>query len=391
MRRGLMSVLAVITGMAILAGCDSSPGAQPHLGDKILIGINAELSGPIAPLGDAMVKAAQIAVNQVNDSGGLRGKQVELVAVDNGGSVGTAAALTTTLMTQHRVLTMIGPISNELFRATLSAADHQQVPVISPTACSAGILDTKPGSVSAYGFRTCLDDTQQAAAIGRFAAGELSASTATIFKLAEAQYATDFADAFSQAFTAADGTLAAEETFAAGETDFSRFSALLGTHPTDVVYVSGPATETGLIVRTLRESGFAAPILVVGGFSTGNMVTQAEPAVFSQVYYVSLFSRLDTGNSRMQQFVDAYQAAYGVEPDAVAALSYDAARLSMDAIERAGQPTGVAVGKAMAATINLEGASGRFSIGANHQVIADALVVGLVNGVPASVAHVPPA
>ena len=78
------------------------------------------------------------------------------------------------------------------------------------------------------------------------------------------------------------------------------------------------------------------------------------------------------------------------EPSSQSALGHDAALLILDAIRRANSPTGVEVQRALAETQNLDGVTGRMSIGPDHEVIKDGLVVELVEGAPASVTHVAP-
>lgn len=389
-RRERKLIIAALAGMTLLAGCDGSAGSQRHLGDTIRIGLNLESSGAHRSYGDAALKGAQTAVNMVNQAGGINGKQIEVVAVDNGSSPGRATALSTQLMTQNRALAVLGPITEPLFTTTTSIADKQQIVSVASLACGRDALMRTAEAVHEYAFRSCLGHDQHGAAMARFAATELSAKTAMIVRLSDS-WAADYSDAFIGEFEAQGGKVVIRETFGWEETDFSRYVTGLRATPADVIYLAGPATEAGHVIRTLRDAGLNQPVLGSDELASPALAEVAGNWTLTAVYLTAAFSPLDTGNPRTQQFIDAYRADWnGAEPYQHEALAHDAALLIMDAITRADEPTGVAVQKAMAATSNLEGATGRFSIGPNHQVIKDALVVELLEGSPVSVTHVAP-
>ena len=79
MRRPMLLVTGLLTGLALLTGCDSTVGTQQHLGDTVRLGVNVEQSGDLASYGDSMTKGIQVAVDQANSSGGVRGRQIQLI------------------------------------------------------------------------------------------------------------------------------------------------------------------------------------------------------------------------------------------------------------------------------------------------------------------------
>ena len=390
MRRPMLLVTGLLTGLALLTGCDSTVGTQQHLGDTVRLGVNVEQSGDLASYGDSMTKGIQVAVDQANSSGGVRGRQIQLITMDNQGNSGKAVATATTLMSQQRALSVIGPVSDGLFALTLPVADHQQIPVISGSACDANRLNDENGKVYQFGFRTCLGLDQQGAAMATFAHSNLAASTAAVFRTADTGFANEFADAFTDAFTADGGTVSVQDAFPAGETDYSRFVDIMRSSPTDVVYVAAQAPEAASLIRTLREAGIDNPILASGDMNAPAANEIAGPDALNRVYFVSQFSALDTDNAVAQNFLNAYRQAYGADPDTHAAMAYDAILLAIYGIDRADELTGINVQRALATARNIDGAGGKFSIGQGHQVVKDALVVELADGAPVSVTHVAP-
>ncbi|HSD71705.1 MAG TPA: ABC transporter substrate-binding protein, partial [Thermoanaerobaculia bacterium] len=80
------------------------------------------------------------------------------------------------------------------------------------------------------------------------------------------------------------------------------------------------------------------------------------------------------------QFVAAYRRKYGADPDSIAALSYDAARLLADAIRRAGSTEGKRVRDALAATTDFSGVSGLIRMDADRNPIKPAVVLKVDGG-----------
>lgn len=390
MWRGLASIMVGLMGLAVLAGCDRSAGAQLHLGETIRIGMNLESSGDRESFAYDASAGAEIAFNQANQAGGINGKQIQLVWANNGSGVGRAAALTTQLMTQGKVLAVFGPVTTDIFLPTLSIADKQEIVAVSSMACGAGVLNRSPDAVHDYAFRSCIGYPAQGAAMAEFAIDTWSAQSAMVLRAADGPFA-DYADAFTEMFTGAGGTVTGQEAFKAGETDFGWYVDQVRQIDANVVYVAGPPAESAHMIRALRDAGLTQPVLGTDALDSPTLVEVAGSGALNKVYFTTNFTPLDADNPRAQQFVEAYRTAYqGAEPNQASALGHDAALLIVDAVKRASGNTGVDVQKALAATNNLEGATGRLSVGANHEVIKDALVVELVDGSPASVTHVKP-
>lgn len=389
MRRVLLTALAAIMGLSLLAGCDESAGAQVHLGDSVKIGVNLELSGRYAGLGDQSLKGAQLAVTQINDAGGVLGKPIGLVVLDNLSDGGKAVALSTTLMTKEKVLAVLGPASNPLFTYTNTVAARQEIAQVTVAGCAqATILDTE-GAVYPYSFRPCAGELAMGSAMANFASQNLAASQALVLKVADAVYATDHASGFTTAFTEAGGQVVGTEDFAAGEGDFTRFVAAAET--ADVVFISGPPVEGGLIINTLRAAGVSVPVIGTNLFDSTALVEAAGAETLNDVYYPVRYSQHDTSNPKAAAFAEAFRAAYeGAEPTIDAALAYDSMLLIADAIQRAAEPTGVAVRDALASSSAVAGASGSLSMGPGHEPLNDTLVIKLADGAPAELIHVAP-
>lgn len=377
-------VAAAAMGASLLAGCQSGSSEQAS-SDTIRIGVNYELSGAVATYGNANVDGVLMAVDEINANGGINGKQIEVVKYDTKSEPAEATTLATKLITQDKVLAVIGPATSGSFKATIPVANQNKVPVISGSA-TADDVTVANGQLQEYAFRTCFKDSYQGTAMANYAVDSKNAKTAVILKDTSSDYAKGLADNFRSTFESKGGTVVAEEGYVAGDTDFKAVLTKLKSETFDVLYVPGYYNEVGLIIKQARDLGVDQPIMGGDGFDSPVLLELAGADALNEVYYTNHYSALDTTNERLQEFLTAFKELKGEEPSAFNALGYDTAYFVADAIGRATELTGEAVKDAMASTTDFEGVTGTFSIDPQtHDPVKAALVIGLKDGVQDSV------
>ena len=96
--------------------------------------------------------------------------------------------------------------------------------------------------------------------------------------------------------------------------------------------------------------------------------------------YFSNHYSTDDPNPVVQKFVTDYKAKYGVIPDALAALAYDAARIMAAAIEKAGSTDGAKIRDQIAATKDFDGVTGIITLNADRNAVKPAVIVKVENG-----------
>ena len=146
------------------------------------------------------------------------------------------------------------------------------------------------------------------------------------------------AAAFRAAFDARGGRVLSELKYSEGDSDFSAQLTAIRPGQPDVLFVPGYYTDAGLIARQARALGIAAVLLGADGWDSPKLVEIGGEAI-EGAYFSNHYS-VDDPSPAVQAFVRSYREAYGAEPDSIAALSYDAARLIADAIRRAGSTEG---------------------------------------------------
>lgn len=390
MRNSLVKMLALILVLSLLVGCggqDSNKGNE----NEIRIGLNYELSGNVASYGQQSVDGIMMAFDEINANGGIDGKQIVPVKIDNKSDAQEATSVATRLMTQENIVAALGPATSGDFMATIPVAMQNQIPVISSSATADyGVTVDNNGNVNEFVFRTCYTDAFQGVTLANFSINNLNATKAVIVKDNSSDYGKGLAENFRATFEAAGGTIVAEEGYVAKEKDFNAILTSIRGKEFDVLFIPGYYEEAGLIIKQARELGIDVPILGADGFGAPELTTLAGAENLTNVYFSNHYSSLGD-NPKVTEFVEAFKAKYnGNEPSAFNALGYDLGYFIADAIERAGSTDPVEIKDALKATKDFDGVTGIVTVGEDHNAIKSAFVVELENGVQVSSVQVDP-
>ncbi|MGI6049941.1 MAG: ABC transporter substrate-binding protein [Acetivibrionales bacterium] len=377
MKKTLAIILILTLTMTIMAGCGASQNEN-----EIRIGINYELTGDVASYGQASVEGIELALEEVNNAGGINGKTIRWIKYDNKSDKSQATTLATKLMTQDKVIAVLGPATSGAFKATIPEAMKNKIVVASGSATDDSVTIDDNG-VKEYAFRICFTDSYQGTAMANFALNNLSATKAVVILDNSSDYAKGLATNFTSTFEAGGGKVVATEAFVSGDTDFNAIITKIKGESFDVVFIPGYYNEAGLIIKQARNQGIDAPILGPDGFGAPELTELAGADALNDVYFSSHFSSLDKDPSVMG-FIESYKAKYGKEPDQFAALGYDLAMFVIDGIKRAGSEDPVALKDALAQTKDFKGITGSFSMDENHNPVKAVVVVGIENGVHAT-------
>ncbi len=398
MKKLLVIMLAVMMTLVMFSGCQSAEPTDtasasvsaetsgsaevsesaPATTETIKIGINMELSGAVATYGESTVQGIELAIKEINAAGGINGAMVELVKYDNKSDAAEATTLATKLMTEDGVLVVLGPATSGAFKAEIPVATQYSIPVISGSATADDVTVDASG-VKEYAYRICFNDSYQGTAMANFALTNLSLSKAVIIKDSSSDYSKGLDESFTAAFTAGGGAIVSDEAYVAGDTDFNAVLTKIKAMDFDVIFIPGYYEEAGLIIKQARALGITVPILGADGFDSPTLAELAGADACSNVYFSNHYSSLDQ-DPAVQNFIAAFTAEYGSEPNAFNALGYDLAMFACDGISRASELTGAAVKDALSATTNFVGVTGTFSVGEDHNPIKALVVIEMQNG-----------
>jgi branched-chain amino acid transport system substrate-binding protein len=233
-------VLAAALGISITVG--SAQAADP-----IEIGAIYSLTGTYRVTEAPALKAARLALRQINDSGGIRGRPIELIHIDGKSSEAAVVAATRQLVHRAGVVAIIGVFDSAFFRASAGIAQNAGIPYI----CTGGTQPDLPALIGPFAHMMAFGDDQQAYVAATFAARELGAETAFVLYNAALNYTRGAAGFFKERFKQQGGVILGEWSYLSGDTDYQSFiDAVLGMEqPPDVVYAAMNPGEAGSFVR----------------------------------------------------------------------------------------------------------------------------------------------
>ncbi|MCK7607364.1 ABC transporter substrate-binding protein [Geobacillus stearothermophilus] len=370
----------------LLAGCGgnqqggSSSGGNSGGGgggDVIKIGANLELSGGVASYGQSIAEGLDLALEEINKEG-INGKKLELVKVDNKSEAAEATNGAIKLISQDKVVAIIGSATSTNTLAQVQVANDNKVPLITPTGTNPTITN-KDGKVNEFVFRTCFIDPFQGTVAAKFALNELKVKNAAVLIDSSSDYSKGLAASFKDAFTQGGGKIVAEEAYVAKDTDFRATLTRIKSKNPEFIFLPGYYEEVGLIVKQARELGLNVPIMGGDGWDSPKLVEIAGKDALNNTYITNHYSSGDP-DPKIQEFVKAFQAKYNKAPDAFNALGYDTAYFLADAIKRAGSADPVKIKDALAQTKDLQLVSGTLTLNENHDPIKSAVILEYKDG-----------
>jgi branched-chain amino acid transport system substrate-binding protein len=387
---GLLSVVA-LAGTA-LTGCDNkTPGkgggsggggsgaaAVSNTNDTgtgdIVIGHYASLTGSEATFGVSTENGIQLAVEEINAAGGVKGRKLKLITYDNQGKPQESVSTVTRLIDQDKVVAVLGEVASSRSLAGAPVCQRKGVPMITPSSTNPDV--TAVGSMIS---RVCFIDPFQGKVGAKFAFENLKKTKAAVLYNRAQAYSTGLNSNFKDAFKALGGEIVAEQAYGDGDNDFSAQLTAIREKNADFIYVPGYYTEVVNIAKQAKKLGINVPLIGGDGWDSEELKNAGD--ALNGCYFSNHYSHEDT-RPEVQEFVKKYQAKFGKVPDGLAALGYDSARLLADAMNRAEKLHGKELAAAIAATKDFQAVTGKITIDERRDAKKDAVMLEIINGQP---------
>lgn len=341
--------------------------------DTIKVGAYFSMTGDIATFGQSSVNAIRLAVDEINASGGVLGKKLDLIVEDTQSKQDGAAAAVQKLISQNNVDVILGEVASSNSMAAAPISQKNQVPMISPSSTNPAVTQTGD-----YIFRVCFIDPFQGYVMAKFAKENLKFKKAALLVDQSCDYCKGLAQYFKETWTKEGGEIIAEEAYFQKDTDFKgQLTNIKGKNP-ELIFVPGYYTEVGLIAKQARQLGIKVPLLGGDGWDSPKLLEiggkDIEGGYFSNHYSV------EANTPKIKAFVEEYQKIHGEIPDSLSALAYDAVYVMADAYNRAGKVDKQALRDALAATNDFDGVTGRITINQDRNADKSAVVLQIKGG-----------
>lgn len=312
-------------------GGASAPQAEASGEAVVKIGQVSPMTGPISHLGKDNEFGAQLAIEDLNAEGvEIGGKKVkfELVSEDDQGDpkIGTQVAQR---LVDAGVVGVVGHLNSGTTIPASKIYSDAGLPQISPSATNPDY--TKQGFKTT--FRVIANDVQQGTALGQFAVEGLKAKKVAIIDDRTA-YGQGLADEFEKAVKGKGANVVKREFTTNTATDFNAILTSIKATQPDVVFYGGMDAQAGPLAKQMKRLGIKAKLMGGDGWQTPEFIKLAGDASEGQ-----LASSCGVPRDKMPGFTEfdkKFKAKFNTEVQIYAPYEYDAVRVLVDSMKRAG-------------------------------------------------------
>jgi len=322
---------------------------------------------------------AELAMSEINKDGGILGVPLELVIKDNQDNPELSAKLAEELITKNKVTAIVGPNYSSNALKVAPVAQKYKVPMVATTATNPSVTDS-----GEFVFLSSFSDNFQGKVMANFARDSLRAQTAALLADEGDAYVVGLSQIFEDNFKALGGNIVASETYSAGDTDFTIQLTAIAAQAPDIIFMPGFVPEVPLAIKQARTipqkgaSGITATFLGGDGWEDSDLVEIAGNAI-EDCYFSNLFSH-ETEDATARDFVQSYRSMFGITPNAAAALGYDAVKLVVTAMRRAGSVNKNAIRDELANTRGYKGATTLLDYNERRHPRKSAVIMHIQNG-----------
>lgn len=369
--------VATILVLALLAaGCGSS-ASQGTKTAPIKFGVIGPYTGPNAKPGQSMKQGVLLAVEEINKAGGIKGRMLEPIFEDDASVPAQSVSATEKLITKDEVAFLIGTFNSSTTLADMKIIDREKVPMLVPIAVAIEITE----SGNKWVFRNCATNPMQATQLMTYIFNNTKQRKFAIIH-ENTDYGKGLATA-SAAFIKEKGGEVITETYSIGDTDFYAQLTKVKNYEPDAIIICGNLSEGSQITRQIKELGIKAQLYGYGGLSSydyNNIAGGSNEGLIATSYFES-----NSPNPLAQNFVKAYKAKFGVDPDMFAAAIYEAVYIAKAAMEKMSDQKDIAsfrseLRNALAATKDLPGVQGPTTFDSKGQAVKQVMIVQWHNG-----------
>jgi branched-chain amino acid transport system substrate-binding protein len=319
--------------------------------ETIRIGAISPFTGDGANYGKAARTAINMAVDEINNAGGIHGKKLEVLYEDDKGSPRDALSAFQKLMNVNKVPAVLGPFYSGNVLACAPEAERNRVVLLTGSATSDNVRNAGD-----YIFRVCPSNDTQSKTIADFAMNKLSLRSAFII-YRNVDYGVTLRDAFDKAYRSIGGSIVGTEAVPADATDVRAQLVKVKAAKPSFVFAAVHYTEGGTLLRQAKELGINSIVIGTDGGYDPQLLTIGGSAAEGS-YWVTVGWGDETSNPAVSKFKQAYVKRYGEEPGAYSGLYYDATHVLARAISGADVLDGPSIQRQLQNIHDYEGPTG---------------------------------
>jgi branched-chain amino acid transport system substrate-binding protein len=330
----------------LLAALSLSLAAPAFADDTIKFGLVAAMSGQSAKSGEAIVRGLSLAIDEINASGGLLGRKVELLVRDDESNPAKGVIAARELVQREKVAAFFGGLDTPVSVAIVPFANQSKVPFIGVWA--AGTAITRNGAAENYVFRVSAVDALVDVALVDYAAKKYGAKKPGMI-LINNPWGESNEKGLKAALETKNMPFAGVEKFETGDVDVVPQLTRLKDAGADTLFLVANVAPSAQVVKSLDRMGWNVPVVSHWGPSGGRFTELAGPSA-EKVHFIQTFSFSGNTSPKAAGVLDALKKKYpeiksaaDVTPAVGIANAYDAMHLTALAITGAGSTDGPAI------------------------------------------------
>ncbi len=381
-----MRILSIALAAAMLTsgltGCskgadknsEASGAASGASGDVIKIGGLAPLTGAVSVYGNATNNGIKIAVDEINDAGGVLGKKIQYICYDEKGDATEAVNAYNKLVQNDEVVALVGDVTSTPTLAVAQQAIQDGLPMITATGTAEAITQTGDNI-----FRACFTDPFQGELMANYASKKLNAKTAAIIYNMADDYSLGLMETFEKTAKELGLKIVAKESYTTNDVDFKSQLTKIAAQKPDVFFVPVYAQDLALIAVQAQQIGIKAKMLGADGWDgVLEKIDKSNVGALDGSFFSSQYSA-ESDDPALKKFLSTYKERNKTEANMFSVLGYDAMKMMAQAITEAGSTDSQAIVEKLAA-IDYNGLTGNIKFDKDRNPIKQAAITTIQGG-----------
>jgi branched-chain amino acid transport system substrate-binding protein len=338
--------------------------------EEINIGVVLPLSGHTSNYGTESLKGINLAVENINASGGIRKNKLRLIVRDNAGDPATTSQVVSEMINEHQVLAIIGPITSTNSAAAAAVAQQASTPLILPTATNPYVTE-----IGEYICRICYTDPFQSKALAEFSWKHLKAERVAVIYEKGSAYSENLSNFYIMRLEDMGGKIVFTGSFEHDSADLPDVIDRAMREKPDLLFAPVYYMEAAEIINRVADLDGAITLLGGDGWESHELFRLAAQKMKSIPVFISSHFSLQYPQQIGSPFVSDFKKTFGNMPNSLSALSFDAVGVLGNAISRSTTMNNRGLQQALISTSNYKGVTGTISINEKRNVVKDIYIL----------------
>ncbi|MGS0765538.1 ABC transporter substrate-binding protein [Syntrophomonas curvata] len=323
-------LVCLLMVFSVAAGCGGNSSSDKAKDENVIkLGFLGATTGSVANYGIPGQKGMEMAIEELNAGGGVLGKEVKGIYLDNKGDSSEIALIADKYVNRDKVVAMVGDPCTGLTKIAAEIAQKNKTVIF-----SAGATGTDVVEIGDYVFRNTLLDTLAVPLVVDWMMNTKGWKSFAVVTSLNNGYSTALTPVFKGEIEKQGGKIVIEESINDEEMDFTAQITNIKKAKPDVLVFTGYYREAALLMSEAKKQGLDINLVGGDGLYGQDLAKLGGKAVEEKVIFYCGFSFSGDGsNPKTEKFVETYRAKYKDEPDMFSAQYYDAVMILAKAMK----------------------------------------------------------